>query len=129
MKHECNYNTDLGFVEAVTHGAATREDMVSMCISIRDLCEKHPSANVVVDHSDLDAGPLSMDDIRYIADLVVSSRSVFAGRKCAHIAVKDIQFGLVRAWEILVELSGMSDLDTMSFRSRDSAIEWIKSNS
>ena len=128
MKHECNYNTDLGFVEAVTHGAATREDMVNMCISIRNLCEKHPYANVVVDHSDLDAGPLSMDDIQYIADLVASSKSVFSGRKCAHIAVKDIQFGLVRAWETLVELSGMSDLYTMSFRSRDSAIKWISNS-
>jgi hypothetical protein len=35
---------------------------------------------------------------------------------CAHVVAKDIQFGLVRAWEIMIELAGVTDLRTMVFR-------------
>lgn len=98
---------------------------------IAELCAQEYSANILVDHSELDASPLSMEQIQRLAALVVSLKDDFEGRKCAHVAVKDIQFGLVRAWEIMVELNGFSNFDfiKMVFRNRTDAIKWFQTNS
>ena len=82
----------------------------------------------MVDHSKLDARPLTMDDISTISHHVVFANNILKSRKCAHVVVKDIQFGLVRAWEIMIELAGVTDFYTRTFRNTTDAIEWIKTD-
>jgi hypothetical protein len=129
MKYECSYNADLNTIESVTHGLASLTGLMDMLRSILDLCSMSATANIIVDHSNLDAGPLTMKDLSKIISHVVDAKDILMTRKCAHVVATDLQFGLVRAWEIMVELAGVIDFDTMVFRSKTDAIEWIKTSS
>lgn len=129
MKYKCSYNSALDIVETVTHGIASFDGLSAMCKSTIELCQKNISANIVVDHSELDAGQITMNEIKKIAGMVASAKDLLGKRKCAHIVIRNLEFGFVRAWEILIELEGVSDLNARPFRSKIDAMEWIKGNS
>jgi hypothetical protein len=129
MKYECSYNADVNTIESVTHGLASFTGLIDMLRSILDLCSKNATADIIVDHSNLDAGPLTMKDLSKIISHIADANDLLKTRKCAHIVAKDLQFGLVRTWEIMVELAGITDFRTMVFRNKTDAIEWIKSSS
>ena len=127
MKFQCNYNSELNIIESATHGLGSRNEIIDMLRCILDLCIKNDTADIMVDHSDLDPSLMSMDDISKISRSVVEAKDILNKRKCAHIASKDIQFGLVRAWEIMIEIAGVPDFKTKVFREKKDALEWIKS--
>jgi len=127
MEYDCFYNRELNAVEIATRGTAERTQLDNMLNRAAELCRQHESANLLIDHSQLDAGPLKVDEVRSLSWATVSLQDAFRHRKCAHIAVRDLQFGLVRAWESLSEIKGLTELDRMVFRSRDEAIAWLKS--
>jgi hypothetical protein len=129
MKYECIYNQRLDTVEVSTHGKANPASLIEMLHSIADLCRQQKSADILVDHSELDAVLLNMDDIETLSSYTVLSKDMFRKRKCAHIVARDYQFGLVRAWEIIVELKGFTEIETRVFKNRYEAIEWISSTS
>ena len=129
MKYECSYNADLNAIESVTHGQADLTGLIDMLRCILDRCSRNETADIIVDHSNLDAGPLTMKDLSEIIGHVANANDLLMARKCAHVVATDLQFGLVRAWEIMVELAGVTDFDTMVFRSKTDAIEWIKTSS
>jgi len=127
MEYKCIYNPDLDIIEVATHGRADMAALFAMLQCIADLCGQHESAHILVDHSQLDAKNLSWDNIDKLSRNVVFLEDIFQKRKCAHIVLEDYQFGLVRSWEIMVEVKGCTDLETKVFRNRNEAIEWISS--
>ena len=129
MKHNSHYDFELNIIEFDTHGLATTNGIIEMLHSVIELCIQNETANIIVDHSDLDASQLSKDDILKISHHFTKAIDIFKTRKIAHIAAKDLQFGLVRMWEILVVLEGFPDLPLMVFKNKKSAIKWIKTNS
>ena len=129
MKHNSHYDFELNIIEFDTHGLATTNGIIEMLHSVIELCIQNETADIIVDHSNLDARQLSKDDILKISCHFSKAIDIFKTRKIAHIAAKDLQFGLVRMWEIFVELKGFQDLPLMTFRNKKSAIEWIKTNS
>jgi hypothetical protein len=51
-------------------------------------------------------------------------RVVIVGQaRCATVAPRDVQYGLVRMWEVFVE--GRWDVIHQAFRSRDEAVSWL----
>ena len=126
MQYECSYNADLNTIETVTHGLASLTGLIDMLHCILDLCSQNGTADIIVDHSNLDARPLTLKDLSEIVGHVANANDILKKRKCAHIVAKNIQFGLVRAWEIMIELEGVTDFRTMVFRNKADAIEWIK---
>ena len=129
MKHNSHYDFELNIIEFDTHGLATTNGIIEMLHSVIELCIQNETANIIVDHSDLDASQISKDDILKISRHFTKAIDIFKTRKIAHIVANDLQFGLVRMWEILVELEGFPDLPLMVFKNKKSAIEWIKTNS
>lgn len=125
MDYDCIYNPGLNSVEAITLGVAEAARLKEMVFCIAGLCQQHSSANMLVDHSRLDASPVSMDDVRALSQATVLLKDVFDSRKCAHVVSTDLQFGLVRAWEALTELGGFPELDKGLFRSREEAVAWL----
>lgn len=56
-----------------------------MLRSILDLCSKNGTADIIVDHSNLDAGPLTMKDLSKIISHAANANDILKTRKCAHV--------------------------------------------
>jgi hypothetical protein len=126
MKYECSYYPNLNTIEVSTHGVANITALIEMLHRIAELCGQEKSANILVDHSALDASSLTMNNIDTLSRITASLKDTFKKRKCAHVVAEDLQFGLVRAWEIMVEIKGFTDMKKRLFKNRDEAIEWVK---
>lgn len=126
MRFECIFNPELNTVEGATHGKADVDKFLEMLNRVLSLCRQEETANIIVDHSDLDAGSLTMANIETLGRKAASKKDICKVRKCAHVVTNDLQFGLVRAWEIFVAMYELSDLETQVFKNRDDAAEWIK---
>ena len=129
MKYECIYNATLNIIEVATKGVAAFGDMVDMLRCVVDICAQKASANILVDHTELDASQLTMHHIQKLSDMAAASKDILKNRKCAQIGTQDLQFGLVRAWEAMSKFNGLDELDTMVFRSKAAAYQWITNNS
>lgn len=129
MKFECIYNPELNTVEGTTHGKADIAQFLNVLHRVMELCRQEESANILIDHTDLDAGGLTMENIETLGRKTASQKEICKVRKCAHVVINDLQFGLVRAWEIIVSMYDLTGLETMLFKDRDEAIEWIKADS
>jgi len=126
----CNYgyNPNYDTIEVITNGEANLDELVDMIKNIAKLCGERPSANVVVDHSALGAGSVTMDEVRSLSTVTVSFKNILGRRKCAHVVENDLQYGLVRAWEMVVEVNGYPELRTRAFHNREDALQWVSSN-
>ncbi len=127
MNCEYEYDSNSDTIEVTTTGAADVDELVDMVKSIAKLCGERPSANILVDHSSLDAGSVTMEEVRTLSSVTVSSKNTLGGRKCAHVVKNDLQYGLVRAWEMMVEVNGYPELKTRIFRERVDALQWTGS--
>jgi hypothetical protein len=126
MEYTSTYDADLDVVATVTAGQADLSDLIRMTQGIVDLCAMHPTANILVDHSSLDAGPISVEHLRQLSGSTLRALRSLGHRKCAHIAAGDLQFGLVRAWETLIQLADLDELETTAFRDREAAVAWLR---
>lgn len=129
MKHNSHYDYEPNIIEFDTHGLATTNGIIAMLHSAIELCTQNETADIIVDHSDLDASQISKDDVLTISHHFTKAIDIFKTRKIAHIAAEDLQYGLIRMWQILVDIEGFPDLPLMVFRNKKSAIEWLKTNS
>jgi hypothetical protein len=129
MKYECTYDPEQNIVVAVTHGVASLDELINMEQQIVDLLAKEKTANILVDHSEVDASLVTMSDVDRLSQLVALSKDILTKRKCAHVAANDLEFGLVRAWEIFVEMKNIKDFSTRAFRSKVPTLEWLKTGS
>jgi hypothetical protein len=77
----------------------------------------------LVDHSELNLGHLTVAEVRDIADVSVRPRAELGRARCATVAPRNVQYGLVRMWEVFVE--GRWDVIHQAFRSRDEAVSWL----
>jgi hypothetical protein len=82
MKYECSYNPDLNIIESVTHGLASMTEILDMLRCIVELYKLNESADIMVDHSKLDASPLTMDGISIISHHVSFAKDILKTRKC-----------------------------------------------
>lgn len=76
------------------------------------------------DHSDLDSGPLTVNDVRSIADACLDFREQFGFSRLALLLRRDLEFGLARMWGVFME--GRWDATVGIFRSRDDAVAWLR---
>jgi hypothetical protein len=125
MTYECIYNPKLNTIEAATHGMADMTALLEMLHRIAELCRQEQNAKILIDHSDLDASLLTMKNIESISLSTVSFKDIFMKRKCAHVVAKDLQFGLVRAWEIIIAMNDFTEIETKLFRNIDDAVVWL----
>lgn len=125
MTYTCTYHEELRAIVVTTEGTATLVDLQAMLRCVAELCNRHPSANILIDHRNLDVGLLSMDEIKSMSSLTIAAGDILQMRRCAHVARTELQFGLVRAWEIMIEIGGLTGFNAQVFRSRDAALAWL----
>ena len=122
MEHKVTWND--GCVVVKTHGVGTLEGLNAMMSSILGHEQWRPGGRLLVDHSEFDAGQLTLAGIRAVADAAARARDRVGPARIAHLVSRDLEFGLVRMWENFVERQW--DASMRCFRSRDEAITWLK---
>ena len=122
MKYEVHYHD--GFFEIKTYGDAEPVRFRELL----DLLLAHekwkPDTAILVNHSELNAGPLTVGDIYYIAGSFVRSRVQLGQARMAILVARDLEYGMARMRTGFVE--GKWDVIENVFRSRDEAISWLK---
>ncbi len=113
-----------GFLEAKTRGEATVEGIAEMISGVVSHEKWEHGGALLVDHSELNAGPLTLAQIRSLADMAAEAGDRVGPARIAHAVSRDLEFGLVRMWESFVSLQWEARLKV--FRSRDEAIAWLK---
>ena len=121
MKYEVRYDDE--FFEVTTHGDAEPggfEEFIDLLLGHE---KWKPGTAFLVDHSELNAGPLTVAEVHNIADMCVRRRAQFGRARCALLVRRDLEYGLARMWEVFVE--GKWDVTANLFRSRNEAILWL----
>ena len=114
-----------GFLEVRTIGNAELHGLANMLEALLSRPDWEPGGRLLVDHSELNAGPITADEVRSLADKASRLRERFGRARCAHLVARNLEFGLVRMWEAYIE--GRWDAVTMCFRSRVDATTWLES--
>jgi len=112
-----------GVFIGITSGDAEVERFGDLLDAMLTHDEWQPGMPWLHDHTNLNSGPLTVNDVQRIAQLC-AERSTQLGRgKCAIIGARDLEFGLIRMWSIYVERQW--DVVTKVFRSREEAMAWL----
>ena len=121
MKYELNYRE--GFFEVKTYGDAEPGEIKEFLNSMLAHEKWKPGTSFLVDHSELNFGDLTVNDVRHIANVAVRRRAELGQARNATVAPRDEQYGLVRMWEVFVESKW--DVIHHVFKSRDEAVSWL----
>lgn len=120
-----DYRIELGdgFLVCTTSGTAAVVDFRRMLDELLAHPEWTPGTSMLHDHSVLDAGPLTVSEIKRIAELCAERSDKIGSGKCAIVVGRDLEFGLARMWAVYVE--GRWDAEASVFRSKDEAQDWL----
>lgn len=122
MKYQVDYHD--GYFEITTHGDAEVGGFKEFIELLLAHEKWNPGTAFLVDHSGVNSGPLTVDEIRYIADMSVKPRVQFGRARCALLVARKLEYGPARMWEVFVD--GKWDVTERVFWSRDKAISWLK---
>ncbi len=82
-----------------------------------------PGTPLLVDETEMDAGLLTVKDVRTIAEIFIKRRTEFGPARFAIFVSRDLEYGMNRMWMVFVEEKWETAVDV--FRSRDEAIAWL----
>ena len=122
MRHE--FRVGDGFIEVKTYGRAELGGFEGMIKGIVEHPQWAPGGSLLIDHSELDLSDFTPADNKAIVTIVEGMKARLGRARCAFVMPHDLHFGLMRMWEFLV-LEHWEGI-TMTFRSRDAAISWLK---
>jgi hypothetical protein len=112
------------FFEVRTYGDAELQgfkDIVQAMLAREDW---HTGGPLLINHSELNAAPLTSDQLREIKDFMKLFQSQIGKAKIAIVAPRDLEYGIGRIWKVFASEAGA--FVTEVFRSRDEAIFWLK---
>ncbi len=121
MKYELKYCE--GFFELKTYGDAEPGGIKKFLAPMLVHVKWKAGTSFLVDHSELNFGHLTVNEVYDIADASVRPRAELGRARCATVAPSDEQYGLIRMWEVFVD--GRWDVSHQVFRSRDEAVSWL----
>lgn len=121
MKYELR-NLD-GIFEIKTYGDADLEGFISLWKQLIAHEKWQPHSRILLDHSGLHCGPLTVSEIETIAEKVGSMNRKLGGAKLAVFVARDLEYGMVRMRQVYIE--GKWDVTERVFRSPDEAIIWL----
>jgi hypothetical protein len=122
VHYTIEFGGELPGVRVRTGGAANRPGFMQLSDEIVDDPRFRPGTSILVDHSELDARPLSTNDLAAIGDHNVRLARRFGGAPIAIVAPSDLTFGLSRQ---AGGLSGCVGLRICTFRSHEAALAWL----
>ena len=121
MQFSMNFSN--GVFELKTSGDARVDQFEKLLDSMLSHEQWNPGISILHDHSDLNAGPLTVNEIKDIANMCVKRSDRIGEARCAVVVSRDLEFGLARMWATYVE--GRWQASARIFRSRNEAIDWL----
>ena len=112
------------YFEIKTRGVADFKRFQDMVKSLFEHDKWKLGSHILIDHTELDSGFLTTNDIQAIANLCAEYRAFFGKGKIAIVVARDLEYGMIRMWQAFMN-SKVWDMSDKLFKSRDEAIAWI----
>ena len=110
----------------VSEGIVTGDDIINSNREVFSSEDKMKNYKYgLIDYSNITQFNVSNSEIETIVSQEKEASKFIVDPILAVIATKDLEFGLSRMWETIVEISGIQ-WETMIFRDREKAEIWIK---
>jgi hypothetical protein len=111
-------------VTITTSGPATVEGLVGFVTELVANPRYRPGMAILVDHTELDARPLSARDIQALADTVIRLDAQIGPSRAAIVVPDPLTFGFARMYEQEAEAA---QVRSKVFYSRSEALDWLQS--
>lgn len=125
MQFNLNYHGAI--FEVTTSGDAILQGYHDFTKAILEHAEWKPGGFILLNHTELNTGPLTIDDVQAIASISEQYSEQLGTAKVAILVDRDLDYGMTRMWQGLVESNTTSYDSTKIFRNRDEAVAWLKS--
>ena len=122
MEHAIEFGGAPQDVTIRTSGPATAAGLIAFVTELVADPRFRPGMAVLVDHSDLDARPLTGADIRAMADVVIKLDDRIGTSRVAILVPNPLTFGYARMYELH---AAETQLHSRVFYSRDDALKWL----
>ena len=91
---------------------------------LQEFYTHNPTKFIIWDLNDASASQVKQEDIDRIADFVLRYSSTRAGGKTAIVALRDLEFGIGRVFDILGDIKEV-EFEIKVFRKLSDAADWI----
>ena len=115
-----------GIFEVTTSGDANLQGFNDFVKVIFEHEEWKPGGRILFDHTGLNAGPLTVDDVQGVANIAGQYNEQFGNAKLATVVSRDLEYGMARMWQILLEIHEVWYASEKLFRDRHEAVAWLK---
>ena len=122
MEHAIEFGGAPQDVTIRTSGPATAAGLIAFVTDLVADARFRPGMAILVDHSDLDARPLTGADIRAMADVVTRLDERIGTSRVAILVPNPLTFGYARMYELH---AAETQLHSRVFYSRDDALKWL----
>jgi hypothetical protein len=122
-----NLNYHDAIFEVTTFGDAILRGYYDYTEAVLEHEKWKPGGLILLNHTDLNTGPLKIDDVQAIANIAGLYSKQLGTAKVAIVVDRDLDYGMTRMWQALVESYTTSPDSTKIFRNRDEAVAWLKS--
>ena len=123
MQFNLYYND--GLFEVTTVGDATLQGFNDFVKAIFEHEEWKPGGRILLDHTKLNTAPLTVEEVRAIANIATKYNEQFGKAKLALVVDRDLEYGMARMWQVFVETEVWYASEKL-FRDRDEAVAWLK---
>lgn len=124
MPLETKIDPESGFRTHVVRGVLDLEEVKSALEEVYARPDFKPEADTLCDLRQADLGHSSRAIIKGVVDYVREHRGAPPGARTAIVAGRDLDYGIARMYEQLLEAGSPSDV--MVFRTIDEAEAWLK---
>jgi len=125
VQFNLNYHDTI--FEVTTSGDAILQGYYDFTKAVLEHEEWKPGGLILLNHTELNTGPLTIDDVQAIAIISGQYSEQLGTAKVAIVVDRDLDYGMTRMWQALVESHTTSYDSTKIFRNRDEAVAWLKS--
>ena len=112
-----------GFVAVATHGDGEVEVFQEFLNEVLGHSDWKPGTPILIDHSDLNAGPLTTDEVKRLADMINIARFELGPSLMAVIVPGDLEYGLFRMWQVYIRDRWNGTCEIL--RSSEDAVGWL----
>ena len=112
-----------GIFICTTTGKAGEGDAVRVISAMLAHPEWKPGTPRCYDMTGLDAGSLTIKEMRRIASFAAINKKELGSGKIAMVTSRDLEYGFSRMLSVLVSPFGPTELEV--FRTRDEALTWL----
>jgi len=122
-----NLNYHDAIFEVTTSGDAILQGYYDYTEAVVEHEEWKPGGLILLNHIELNTGPLTIDDVQAIANIAGQYSVQLGTAKVAIVVARDLDYGMTRMWRALVERHTTPYDSVKICRNRDEAVAWLKS--